>query len=907
MKVTKLAAILASLGAGLFCLNAQTAYLAVDHILANPAPLQMEIYTVLLDSRGWLWIGSGNGLARYDGYRVIPCRIADAGSEDASDPSVRGICEGQGGRLWLATGRGLVSYDPGRMESVRFRHNGNRPDTLSADDLTCLHVSPSLPGRLWIASASGDLDQLELASGKITRVPLVAAGAPRPERIHVLCGDRAGFLWIGAANGLYRFQPLDGSLRFCPPTDSASGSKKTVGVKAILCDEGFANALWIGSEGAGLLRYLPDSGLWERCLETGTAGDLPSEVSVNAIARFPGEPQNLFLGTETGLYRFDPRAKRFMRTAMMFNDTDMQASHCTQLIYGDPQGSFWIGSCRNGLDKWSPLQKKFSRFKPYDRILSSPLANWVTSLKELPGQGLLLTTYGGGAFIFDRRTSAFRRLWLDPGRADRKLNSFITDFVIDPDGSLWFTTLEGLARCSAGGRLQRLYRLNADKADTSDVLAFAYIRDGSGCNWIGTDRGLIRLDSEKGDMHVFRHDRRDARSLSNDRVNFIMEEAGGALWFGTDDGLNLLLPDGGFSVFKHDPANAESLSSSQVIYLEQDSRDRVWICTANGLNLLQREGEKITFRRFFAPGGNTSQNSFLSIVEESGRHFWLGSKAGLARFDSQLGTFTFYDRRDGVAASGLYEAFFFYRCRDNEIYFGSRFGFTGFRPAEFLFNNHPPPLVMTELRIEQDLESTTSMREAGRKNVRVELAALDFVRPEKNQYAYLLEGRDRDWTYLGTDRVVLLSGLAVGDYILRAKAANNDGIWNDAEVSFRIMVRPPFLERYGFALVTGGMLAVLLAVLLAAVFLLRRRSRRLRTASIPDNLDLVLEKYAISKREAEIVRLLLAGKSNKEIEDELYIALATVKIHVHNIFQKVKVNNRLQLMLRLQREAKKLE
>ncbi|MCX6558832.1 MAG: LuxR C-terminal-related transcriptional regulator [Candidatus Aminicenantes bacterium] len=904
MRTTKLAAVLVSFAAAFFCLNAQTAYLEVDHILANPAPLQMEINAVLLDSRGWLWIGSVNGLARYDGYRVIPCRIGDGEKTAVADPSVRGICEGPGGRLWLATARGLVSFDPDRSRSVRFRHDERRPDTISADDLTCLYVSPALPGRLWIATADGGLDQLELASGKITRTPAVAADAPRPGRIHVISGDRAGFLWVGAANGLYRFQPLDNSLQFCPLTGAASGSKKSVGVKAILCDEGFANALWIGSEGAGLLRYLPDTGLWQRCLEKGSASDPSAGVNVNAIARFPGEPQNLILGTDNGLFRFDPLANLYTRIAMLFNDTDMQTSQCTRVIYGDPLGSFWIGSCRSGLDKWSPLRKKFSRFRPNSDKLPSSLANWVTSLREFADHELLLTTYGGGAFIFDRRTSTFRRLLLDPDRAGRKLNSFITNSDFDRDGSLWFTTTEGLARCSANGRLQRLYRLNPDKADTSDILAFSFIRDGSGCNWIGTDRGLIRLDCEKGDMHVYRQDRHDARSLSNDRVNSIMLEAGGALWIGTDDGLNLLQPGrDGFTIFKHDPSDPESVSSSHVTYMEQDSRGRVWICTANGVNLLQRAGGKITFRHFLAPGDNSRQNSFLSMVEENDRHFWLGSKAGLARFDSQLGTFTFYDRRDGVVADGLNEAFFFYRCRDNEIYFGGRFGFTAFRPAEFRLNNHPPPLVMTELRIEQDLESTTSMRTTGRKNVRVELAALDFVRPEKNQYAYRLEGRDRDWIYQGTDRVVLLSGLPIGLYTLRVKAANNDGIWNEEGISMQIKVRPPFLEQYGLALLAAGVLAVLAAVVLWA----RRRSRRLRSASIPDSLDLVLEKFAISKREAEIVRLLLAGKSNKEIEDALFIALATVKIHVHNIFQKVKVSNRLQLLLRIQQEAKKLE
>ena len=881
-------------------LRSQVDWLPVEHVMANAPPLQMEINAVFLDSVGFLWIGCQNGLVRYNGYQVVPCRI-DEGNAVVDDPSVRGICEGQDGSLWLATARGLVNFDPTRRRSVRFRHDARRPDTISADDLTCLCLSPALPGRIWIASANGDLDQLDLENGKITRTAIAAVR--RPGRIRVISGDRDGSLWIGAVNGLYRFFPLEGRLQFCPPPDAVPGSTESFSVSAIFHDEGFSDMLWIGSDGAGLYRYLPAAGLWQRATEAMPTGHMANDIGIHAIASFPGEPQNLLIGTENGLYHFDPRRGRFKRMTMIFNMTDVQPSQCTRVITRDRQGIFWIGSCRNGLDKWSPAGKKFSHFEPYSTTMPNPLANWVTSMQQLAGDDFLLTTYGGGAVIFNRRTTVFRRLWLDPARPERKLNAFITDSFIDSGGGLWFATAEGLARCAADGRLQRLYRYTAAEADKTDFLVFILCRDAAGCIWLGTDQGLLRIDAENGDLRRFRYDRLDKKSLSNDRVNAILK-AGDDLWVGTDDGLNLLRAGGGdFAVFKNDPADPASLSGNRVTFIAKDTLGRIWICTSNGLNLLRREGGRVFFRRFMAPGSDSRQNSFLSLIEENSRNFWLGSKAGLARFDTELGTYTFYDRRDGVVADGINEVFFFFRSRGDEFFFCGRSGFTAFRPAAFILNPHRPPLVVTELRIEQDVESTTSMHGTGKKNVRLELAALDFVRPEKNQYAYLLEGRDHDWIYQGTERVVLLSGLPMGLYTLRAKAANNDGIWNENELSIQIRVRPPFLEQYGFFILIGGLLAVLTVVFLRA----RRRSRRLRNAHIPDNLDLILEKFAISKREAEIVRLLLVGKTNKEIEAQLFIALATVKIHVHNIFRKIKVGNRLQLLLRIQREAKKLE
>ena len=875
--------------------------LAVEHITANAIPLQMEIHCVFLGSGGFLWIGSQNGLARYDGYRVVPCRLDEAERPAGGDSSVRSIAEDKSGRLWLATARGLVRYDPGSGAAVRFRHESRWPDTISADDLTCLFISPAISGRLWVGSAGGDLDEFDLESGHVTRYPQDAAIASQPGRIHVISGDPAGFLWIGAARGLYRFLPLAGRLQFCPPLPDEAGTPKLAGIRSMLYEKGAEDSLWIGSDAGGLFRYFPASGSWHRCAFTAALNDMSTEAVINAVSPYPGAAGSLMLGTDEGLYRFDPDSGRCARLALVFNRVDIQYSRCTRALYLDRQGNCWIGTCQDGLDKWSPKRIAFHDYFPYKAPLPNPLANWVTSIQELENRVVLLTTYGGGAFFFNRQDNSFRRLLLDPARPGRMLNQFITDCLIDRDGLLWFTTKEGLARCSVAGRMQRLYPYG----DSDKILVFLVAQDSRGEIWMATDRGVIRLDPETGSMRRYRHERLAPRSLSNDRVNFIVEEDGGPIWVGTDDGLNLFLPQQeGFTVFRNDPSDPASLSNNFVYYLKKDSMGRIWVCTGNGLNLVRRRDGRVFFQRFLVPGNDRDENFFLSQVEESSRFFWLGSKGGLARFDSERGTFTFYDRLDGVTADTLNEAYVGFRSRDGEFYFGGRWGFTCFRYNPLSLNLHPPPLVVTDLRIEQGFEGTTSSRVPGKKSVRVELAALDFVRPEKNQYAYRLEGRDPGWIYQGCNRVVRLEGLKPGNYMLRVIAANSDGIWNEQGETVPIVVRLPFWRPWRIALLTVLLLA---GVVFYLVWIRRQRSRWMQHAALPENLDPILEKFAISKREAEIVRLLLAGKSNKEIEDQLFIAMATVKIHIHNIFRKIKVGNRMQLLLRIQQEAKKLK
>jgi ligand-binding sensor domain-containing protein/DNA-binding CsgD family transcriptional regulator len=893
------------------CLRAQEVSLSVDRVAIDGPPPQKQINAVLLSSSGFLWIGSQGGLARYDGYRVIPFTIDGGGEEDLP---VRSLGEGSDGRLWLATPRGLVRFDPDQGTTVRFRHKAGSADTIGSDDLTCLHVAAALPGRLWLASAAGTLDELDMTSGRIRRCfpgPGPAA-APRPGRIHALGSDPAGVLWIGAENGLFRYLPLDGRLLPCPLPPSEPASAKPADIRALTGAIGADGAMWLGSANSGLLRYLPVAGAWQHCQEAGVfASPDDANVAINAIAPYPGDEANLLLGTEAGLYRFEPASGRCRRVSQLIDGKFIQGGRVIQAIHRDRQGIYWIGSRDDGLFKWSLLRKKFSHYLPFAAAKPSPLANWVTFVLELANGDILVTTYGGGAFFFDRASGAFRPWVFDPGRPGRRLNSFVMDARLLRDGSLWLASGEGLVRCSAAARFQELFALTSDPSE--DLLPFTFIQDRRGLIWIASDRGLVQLDPKSGALRRFRHDRLDPRSLSHDWVNAVLEEPDGAIWVATNDGLNLyLLGEDRFTVFKNDSADPAGLAGSQVNFLLRDGRDRLWAGTSAGLERIERKGERVVFHHYRAPGSDPNQNQFRSLVEDGNGRFWTGTSAGLASFDSERGTFVFYDRRDGVDAEGLNEAFVTVRSRDGEIFLGGRNGLTRFRPSEIAINLQPPPLVATGYRIYDSpadaataglLPTTPQPRSvASQKVVHLEFAALDFTRSDKNQYAYRLDGRDRDWTYQGNQRVVVLEKLLPGSYTLRVKAANNEGVWNDNGIAWAIVVRRPFWVRWRFPI-----LAAALLLLATAILLWRRwRLRRLRRAAVPDNLDRVLEKFAISKREAEIVRLLLAGKSNKEIEAELFIAMATVKIHVHNIFRKVRVGNRLQLVLRLQQEAKKL-
>ena len=919
MKSLNRLVILGLLLAGTISLCAQYTFLEVDQIESTPGSPKPEIHAVLLDSRGLLWIGSQGGLAYYDGYRVTSCPLDGMDVSAGADRSVRSLHEDARGRLWLATAQGLACYDPNECRATWFRHDPRRQNSLGHDDLTCLQVLPANPGRLWVASRRGTLDEIDLDSGDVTRRLAQPSSTPSDlGRIHALYGNPRGVLWIGAESGLFRYLPLDNRLRHCPIPAAILDGRAPPGITAIFFDPGVPDALWIGSDGPGLFRYYPAGDSWQQSRKAGASNALPSETVIHAIALYPEERHSLIIGTNEGLYRFDPGSGDCRRIMPLENRSEMLPSRCTRLLNYDRLGNCWIGTCRDGLAKWSPWEKTFSSFHPPSKNINTPFAGWITSIKELDRGGILLTTAVDGAFIFDPASQAFRSLVLDPAAPDRDLNSNNNNFFIGRGGTLWFSTGEGLARCSPAGRLQRLYPYGQGCPEVENPQVWMVIQDAAGILWLATSQGLMRFDPESGAWSVSRHDPHDPRSLSHDRVYYLVEEAGGAIWVGTDNGLNLYQPgENRFTVFKNDPAVPTSLSDNFVYYLARDSRDRIWVCTGNGLNLVQHREGRIVFQHYLVPGGERSQNFFTSMVEESSRHFWLGSRSGLARFDSQEGTFTCYDRRDGIMANGMNDLYIGCRSRNGEIFFAGRSGLTSFRYDPADINPHPPPLILTGFQPGGG-SGNADAREPflflmpgstlrvfttnGLASLSLEFAALDFVRPDKNQYAFRLDGRDKDWIHQGTDRVVRLNGLQPGRYALRVKAANNDGVWNENGMSLEIEVSLPFWRPWRIALLAGFLLA---GAGFYLVWIRRQRRRWMTQAVIPTNLDAILERFSLSKREGEILRLLLAGKSNKEIEEALFIAMATVKIHVHKIFRKMKVNSRMQLMLSVQQEAKK--
>jgi DNA-binding CsgD family transcriptional regulator len=298
-------------------------------------------------------------------------------------------------------------------------------------------------------------------------------------------------------------------------------------------------------------------------------------------------------------------------------------------------------------------------------------------------------------------------------------------------------------------------------------------------------------------------------------------------------------------------------------------------------------------------------------LEDNLGNLWLGTNKGLCRFSLSTGKIKIYTPVEGLQ-DYEFNTGACYQGRSGEMFFGGVNGFNCFYPDRIEDNPFIPSIVITGFKIRNkpvNIGKDSPLKKHITETREIilsykdsffsfEFAALDYTAPDKNRYQYKVERFNEDWIDLGHKHDITLTNLDPGEYILRVRGANNDGIWNYKGTSVRIIITPPLWETWWFR--------TLVVLFLAALFYIWHH-RRMKNLSLKLKTEAEMErlftKYKVSGREQEIIRLILKGKTNKDIEDDLFISIKTVKSHIYNIYQKLGVKNRLELIHLIQRSA----
>lgn len=732
-----------------------------------------------LDASGALWIATDGGgvLARDPRTGKFSASWSNGANDTAGLSSARTVKLDSLGRVWIGTrDAGVVVYDPRRRTFKRYRHAVDDVNTLSADAIHSLQI---VAGGTWVGTQSG-LDFIDIELDKpVQRYTLASSEkqASEARAVRALLEDRSGTLWIGTGYGLIQLEPHTGEqvlFQADPRNPSALPANE---VQALLEDS--ARRLWVG--------------------------------------------------TTAGLALYDPHKPGFDTYKHDVADPTSLPDDRIVALFEDRGGLIWVGTQLAGAAKWNPRSWSFGHRVERD---AEAAVNNITSFTQDRAGTIWIGTFGAGLRAVDETSGRTRKWRRGRGQLD---DGAIMALLTDRTGALWVGTMsEGLIRIAPNRQHIEVFR--HDPAQHHSLPAdgvMSLLEDSAGRIWVGTyGGGLSRFAPATRDFRPAAPDGEPADPLRSGRVTSLAEDHDGRIWAGTDGaGLHVLLPAiGATRQWLHDSSNANSLGADTIYALHVDANGRLWIGThGRGLDramLASHDLSQIEFVHYRETHG-LPDNTVYGILSDDENNLWVSTGHGLARLVRGEHNVRSFHRSHGLQG----EEFNFgaaFRSSSGQLYFGGTNGYNVFTPRRLQFNKHLPPVALTGVSIlNQPLQTDLPYEELGQLQlgyrdqvVTFDFAALDFTSPRENRFRYRLEGFDDDWMNAGARRSATYTRLAGGEYTFRVQAANADGRWSVTDLAVRLDVEaPPWRRGWAYAIY----LAVLGLVLLAAWTAWRRR------------------------------------------------------------------------------------
>lgn len=745
---------------------------------------QNTVQVILQTRDGYLWIGTKEGLARFDGIRFTV--FDKQNTPQMLNHQIRTLYEDRAGRLWISTPGGLLQFHHGVFTSYTTKEG------LASNNVWSVYEDRA--GNLWIATVNG-LSQYR--DGKFTSY--TTQQGLSHNSVGSVLEDKTGTLWIGTEDGLNGFK--DGAFTSYSKKDGLAGDA----IKTLYADQ--QGRLWIGTnEGLSqfangkFVTYTKQEGLVSNDIEgitedqTGTVwigtGNGLNQWQNGALTTFtrqeglPGNRINLlypdregtiWIGTSNGLAHY---RKGKMESAAT---QDGLAGTAILSMLEDREGNLWVGTDANGLNLLKT--KKVTTFTAREGLS----ANVIRSIYgDRAGKIWIGTQERGLNLLSNEQVSAFP--------AQKSLaNDDVMAISEDQEANLWIGTTDGLKRIKAG---------SVTKYSVQDGLADNYIRSlyasRDGSLWIGTRRGLTQLS--KGEFTSYTM----LDGLASDLVGAICEDRQGNLWIGTLGGLSRF-KDGKFTNYATDAG----LSSEVVIALYEDAEGTLWIGThGGGLNWL-KDGKlaHVTTK------DGLPDDVIYQILEDEQGYLWMSSNKGIIRVSrKELATRTDKNGKlEQVFTFGTAEGMETRECSggghpagwktaDGKLWFATIKGVAMIDPVHLNFNQQPPPVAIERIVVDDKAVAAGAPIDLSPEKARFEFyyTGLSFVAPQKVTFKYKLENFDKDWVEAGTRRVAWYTNIPAGRYRFLVMARNNDGVWSEAAASVEFRLQPRFYQTWWF-------------------------------------------------------------------------------------------------------------
>jgi ligand-binding sensor domain-containing protein len=784
-----------------------------EHIGFGQGLSSETVISILQDSKGYIWFGTFDGLNKYDGYSFTKYRFDPLDTNSLSENFIYTIFEDKFGSIWVSTYDGLCRFDRTTETFTRYKPLPNE----KFSDPNISSINEDNDGMMWVGNHSGGLCRFNRQTGEFLNERFDLGFRKQPGdkgrlRDDVTCiyKDRSGTLWVGNLTGLHKINL----------TITKQGQPSQVSFTHYQHDPGNENSLSsnvvasIFEDRAGIMWVATDNGLNSLDRKTGIikryqhdSQNMHSISSNNLVIWFgPGIKEdmegNLWICTSKGLNKLNKERTIFTAYFHDPNDDNSISSDITMSLLIDKANILWAGALHGRLNKANLNHKIFGLIRQDPGNDNSLSNNEVTDILEDKEGTIWIGTYGGGLNRWDRKTNHFTHFRHNPKNPKTLKHDAVYAILEDHHGHLWISNGGFLSRLNKQtGEFTHYNSNTANYKDEDHRTIYSITEDQQGLLWLGTGNGLKNFDEKSGEFRHYYHIPGDTNTISDYTAINVYADSRDNIWVGygsiaTD---RLDKQTGRFIHYKYDPHDPSSISSNIVNCFHEDSKGILWLGTsAGGLCSFDYQKEKFTT---YTDKHGLSNNSVLSILEDNENHLWLGTGNGLSRFDPATKIFTNFDYKDGLQSNVFFagdrSVGSQFRGQDGTLYVGGNNGFNFFDPLQLKVNSQVAPIVITQFKLfDKQVKGANESKEIvldhNENYFSFEFSSLSFYSPDKNQYAYKLEGVDRDWVYSGPRHYVGYTNIDPGRYTFRVKGTNNDGVWNEEGTYITIIIKPPW-------------------------------------------------------------------------------------------------------------------
>ncbi|MFO7659028.1 MAG: two-component regulator propeller domain-containing protein [Bacteroidales bacterium] len=806
---------------------------------------------ILQDSRGILWIGTEDGLNKYDGYNFIIHRPGINTLGAISNNRIKCMVEDKEGNLWVGTnGGGLNVYDR-KMDSFS-QFKGFDSLRFEASFVNCLYYDDE--GTIWAGTVSG---LFKINAERKTVVNYAnnpfRANTISSDVINAIVSDKQGYMLIGTDYGLNRLNINKElfSWYFHDPSDEYSISDNSI--HSFFKDKG--NTIWIGTSN-GLNLFNAQNEQFERIVLP--AGSEQNGYNIHSITSIAEDADgNLWIGTSgNGLYIYYKSLGMAVNLGYNPNNPFSLSNNEVLSIFKDNSGIMWVGA--NGLDKYNPKKEKFALYNYDPFSLKGEVYRHIHTIYE-DGNGILwIGSKSDGIYLLDRQKKQSSRITASENGLSGNKIRVIREY---PEGTIWVGTDDnGLNKITLNNNREpknyEWFRHNPAASNTLSSNTVYTLHFEEDYLWVGTDNGISKIDLATEEVVSYHPNPDDPNSLNNSTAYYIYGDMGGTIWVATDLGLNKYVPEtDGFIHYVSDPSNPKTLSSNELLTIYENKKGILWIGTySHGINSFDRAKEE--FNRYESIS-ELSGDVVYGILEDDDSNLWLSTNDGIIRFNpGATPPVTHFTIEDGLQ-SNEYNGGAYFKSATGEMFFGGQYGFNSFFPHQVSTDTIPPKIILTGLKINNQViapgegspllvhiaETDKIILKSSQNNITIDFAALHYGNPEANMYKYMLRGFDKEWVDAGTTRSASYTSLPYKSYSFMVIASNTDGKWNDQGLTLEIKIRPPFYRTTIFL--------ILLSMLLILAIYITIKNRINRENRQKEKLQKEIEKFTLELEQAK--------------------------------------------------------